>query len=89
MKRDIWKRKKSSNKSSDRNTRFDDTYPLYKYNICIDYHHIMKEIITDIQKRRKPNNKVVNVIMDFEWHLPTIQVQYRHRFYYNNKNKVI
>ena len=25
---------------SDCNTRFDDTYPLYKYNIGIDYHHI-------------------------------------------------
>ena len=30
------KRKKSSNKSSDCKTRFDDTYHLYKYNIGID-----------------------------------------------------
>ena len=40
MKRDIQKTKKLNNKSSDCNTRFDDTYLLYKYNIGIDYHHI-------------------------------------------------
>ena len=37
MKRAI---QKSNNKSSDCNTRFDDTYPLYKYNMSIDYYHI-------------------------------------------------
>ena len=40
IKRDIQKRKKWSNKSIDYNTRFEDTYLLYKYNIGIDYHHI-------------------------------------------------
>ena len=40
MKRDICKRKKLNNKSSNRNTTFDDTYNLYKYNIGSDYHHI-------------------------------------------------
>ena len=29
-----------NNKNSDYNTKFDDTYMLYKYNIGIDYHHI-------------------------------------------------
>ena len=33
------KEKMLNNKNSDYNTRFDDTYNLYKYNIGIDYHH--------------------------------------------------
>ena len=39
MKKDIQK-KKLNNKSSEFNTKFDDTYQLYKYNIDIDDHHI-------------------------------------------------
>ena len=30
--------------------KLDDTYPLYKYNIDIDYHHIMTEMKRNIQK---------------------------------------
>ena len=41
MKRHIWKRKKLNNESRECNIRFDDTYKLCKYNIGIDYHHIM------------------------------------------------
>ena len=37
MRRDI--QKTLNNKSSDCNTKFNDTYRLYKYNIGIDYHH--------------------------------------------------
>ena len=40
MKRVIPKKQNLNNKSSEYNTRFDDTYPLYKYNIGVDYHHI-------------------------------------------------
>ena len=29
-----------NNKSSERNTTFDDTYQLYKYNTSINYQHI-------------------------------------------------
>ena len=36
MERDTQKQK-SNNKSSDCNTRFDDTYHLYKYNIGINF----------------------------------------------------
>ena len=36
----IRKKENSNNKSSECNTRFDDTYPLYKYNIDRYYHHI-------------------------------------------------
>ena len=31
---------KSKNKVSECDTRFDDPYPLYKYNMSMDYHHI-------------------------------------------------
>ena len=50
MKRDICKRKKLNNKSSDCNTIFDDTYRLYKNNIGIDYHHIKNR---DKEKHKK------------------------------------
>ena len=40
MKRVIQKKENSNYKSSECNSRFDDTYPLYKYNIVIDYHNI-------------------------------------------------
>ena len=42
MKRFIQKWKQLNNKSSECNTRFDEMYLLYKYNIVIDYHHIKK-----------------------------------------------
>ena len=47
------KRKKSSNKSSDCNIRFDNTYRLYKYNIGIDYHHIRNRYEERHIKRKK------------------------------------
>ena len=57
MKRDKQKRKKSNNKSSECNTRFDDTYILYKYNIGIDYHHIRDRDKDSNINRKKSNNK--------------------------------
>ena len=56
MNRDIQKRKKLKNKSSECHTSFDVTYRLYKYNIGIDYHHIRnknEEIYTKKEKVEK------------------------------------
>ena len=47
-----------NNKNSDYNTRFDDTYMLYKYNIGIDYHHIRNRNEERHGKKKKMlNNK--------------------------------
>ena len=62
------KRKKSSNKSSDCNTRFDDTYRLYKYKTGIDYHHIKQTNEERHGKKEQGKSwriKVVIVIIDF------------------------
>ena len=49
---DIWKRKKLK-KSRNYNTRFDDTYILYRYNIGIDYHHIRNKNEESHMKKEK------------------------------------
>ena len=55
----------SINNSSECNTRFDDTYQLYKYNIGIDYHRMRN---TDDKRHTKKEKcqliTVVNVILD-------------------------
>ena len=43
--------------------KLDDTYPLYQYNIGIDYHHI-KNRDRDIQKKKSQIIKVVNAILE-------------------------
>ena len=62
MKRDIQKKKYQVIKVV--NTTFYDTYPLYKYNIGIDYNQIRNRMKRDIQKRESQVIKVVNVILD-------------------------
>ena len=42
-----------NNKNSDYNTKFDDTYMLYKYNIGIDYHHIRNRNEKSHMKKEK------------------------------------
>ena len=75
MKRDICKRKKLNNKSSECNTIFDDTYRLYTNNIGIDYHHI-KNRDKEKQKKRKLSNKSSESKSNtrIKFTLPTIQV---------------
>ena len=47
-----------NNKSSDCNTRFNDTYWLYKYNIDIITHHIRnKDDESHTKKKKMLNNK--------------------------------
>ena len=56
-----------NNKNSDYNTRFDDTYMLYKYNIGIDYHHIRhtnEERHGKKEQGKSQRIKVVIVILD-------------------------
>ena len=65
MKRDICKRKKLNYKSSECNTRFDDTYRLYKYNIGIDYHHIRNRNEERHIKRKKLSNESGDFIAKF------------------------
>ena len=60
----MWKRKKLNNKSSECNTRFDDTYQLCKYNIGIDYYHIWAEIKKPFENGKSQIIKLVNVILD-------------------------
>ena len=50
------KKEMSSNKISECNTTFYDTYMLQRYNIGIDYNHNKKKT-RDIPKRKKLNNK--------------------------------
>ena len=45
-----------NNKSSDYNTRFNDTYWLYKYNIDIDYHYIQNRDKERHTKKKKMLN---------------------------------
>ena len=82
MKKVRWKRKKLKNKSSDCNTRFEDTYHLYKYNIGIDYHHIMNRDEKRQMKKEKLNNKSsdCNIRFDDTYFLYkyNIDIDYRH-----------
>ena len=64
MKRDTHKRKKSSNKSSECNTRFDDTYMLqvqYMNRLSSHYEKRSRQIY---KKGKTQIIKVVNVILD-------------------------
>ena len=55
----------SNNNSSECNTRFYDTYWLYKYNIGIDYHHIRnRNEERHLKKEKCQIIKVVKVILD-------------------------
>ena len=61
--------KKLNNKSSECNTRFDDTYPLYKYNMGIDYYYIKNR--DEESHMNKLNNKSseCNIRFDDAYHL--------------------
>ena len=61
MKRHIWKRKKLNKKSSDYNTRFDDNYFLYKYNIGIDYRPIRN--IDEERYTKKEKGWIIKVVI--------------------------
>ena len=54
MKRAI-KKNKLNNERSECHNRIYDTYPLYKYSIGIDYHHIMNR--DGHTKKNKLNNE--------------------------------
>ena len=81
MKRDI-KKGKSSNKISECNTIFKDTYLLYKYNIGIDYHHIKNR---DEERHTKMDKGWIIKVMNIIQYLRTLTsytstiVQYRYR----------
>ena len=79
----------SNNNSSGCNTRFDDTYLLYKYNIDLDYHcirnrneerHIKKE------KMSNNNSSESNTRFDYTYRLykNNIGIDYHH---IRNRNK--
>ena len=63
MKRDIQKKKKLNNKSSECNTRFEDTYILYKYNIVIDYHHNRHRNEETCEKKEKGKTRIIKVVI--------------------------
>ena len=52
------KKGKYSNKSSEYNTTFNDTYRLCKHNIGIDYHHNRNKDKERHRKKGKSSNKI-------------------------------
>ena len=68
-----------NNKNSDYNTKFDDTYMLYKYNIGIDYHHIRNRNEKSHTKKKKMlNNKSSECNTRFDDTYRLYRVQYRY-----------
>ena len=69
-----------NNKSSECNTRFDDTYHLYKYDIGIDYHHIQTEIERPYEIRKSWIISECNTRFNDTYHLCkyNIGINYHH-----------
>ena len=77
----------SNNNSSECNTRFDDTYLLYKYNIDIDYYDIRnRNEERNIKKMSNNNISECNTRFDDTYHLKkyNIGIDYYH---IRNRNK--